>query len=674
MQITDKKEAVKRIDELSTLLHRYNHYYYVRNESLVSDKEFDFLLKELEALEAQFPDLQSSHSPTQRVGGGITKNFETVPHRSPMLSLGNTYSKEELEDFIKRAQKGTDAPMTFCCELKYDGVAISIEYRQGKFYRAITRGDGTVGEDVSNNVKTIKSIPLQLQGDYPEVLEIRGEIFFPLAGFNALNEQRKANGEALFANPRNTASGTLKLQDSGVVAARGLDSYLYYVMEAAEFGMEGHFESVQKAKEWGFKVPESNDYKILVVKDVEGIMAFINHWDEKRKELPFEIDGIVIKINEFNVQEELGFTAKSPRWAMSYKFNAEQVVTELKSITYQIGRTGAVTPVANLEPVQLGGTVVRRASVHNADQIEKLDLHIGDFVYLEKGGEIIPKIVGVDEGQRPAHAAKVDFINACPECNTELVKIEGEVQHYCPNFQSCPPQITGKITHFISRKAMDIMGLGNETVTQLFEAGLIKNYADLYRLNFEEVLALDRMAEKSVNNMLMGIKASVEVPFERVLFALGIRHVGVTTAKKIAQHFKNMDAIAQASFEELLEVDEVGDIIAYSVQKFFQDPQNQVILSRLKNAGLQFEVEEKVLSGSQLTGKKIIVSGVFQSLSRDELKAKIEAHGGKNVASISAQTDYLVAGDKMGPSKLEKANKLGVEIIDEQTFLKMLED
>lgn len=673
MQITNQSEAAKRVEEISSLLHQYNHHYYVLNESLVSDKEFDLLLKELEELEQSYPDLMLPNSPSQRVGGGITKNFETIPHRSPMLSLGNTYSKEEIEDFIKRAQKSTDAKMTFCCELKYDGVAIAIEYRNGQFYRALTRGDGTVGEDVSNNVRTIKSIPLQLQGDYPDVLEIRGEIFFPLAAFEKLNEQRAEAGEPLFANPRNTASGTLKLQDSKVVASRGLDSYLYYVMEAQEFGIEGHIEAVQKAKEWGFKVPSLEERKIIKVKDVEGIMLFINYWDEARKSLPFEIDGIVIKINEFATQEALGFTAKAPRWAMSYKFNAEQVLTELLEVSYQVGRTGAITPVANLKAVQLGGTTVKRASVHNADQIAKLDLHIGDQVYLEKGGEIIPKIVGVDLGQRPTNADKVEFITHCPECNTALVKIEGEAQHYCPNSKACPPQITGKITHFISRKAMDIQGLGSETVVQLYEAGLIKNYADLYYLNPIEVLGLDRMAEKSVNNMMAGIAASKEIPFERVLFGLGIRHVGVTTAKKIALHYKHIDQLAQASIEDLLQVEEVGDIIAYSVQKFFQEPDNQLVLSRLKHAGLQFEIKEKTLDGAQLQGKKIVVSGVFNTMSRDELKAKIEAHGGSNVTSISAKTDYLVAGEKMGPSKLEKAQKLGVKIIDEAAFIALIQ-
>lgn len=667
----DAKAAKERISELIEQINWHNHLYYVESRSEISDFDFDQLLNELIQLEAAHPELADENSPSKRVGGDITKKFETVKHQYPMLSLSNSYSKEEIIEWEQRLKKSIGGKIQYVCELKYDGVAIGIQYENGVFKRAVTRGDGTQGEDVSNNVKTIRTIPLMLQGDYPPQFEIRGEIFFPLAAFHALNAQREKDGEPLFANPRNTASGTLKLQDSTIVAQRGLDCFLYGIY-GDDLPMDGHFQSVQKAKEWGFKVPMPAHRYIALVEDIAGIMDFINYWDTARNQLPFEIDGVVIKVNDYGQQQDLGFTAKSPRWAIAYKFQTERVSSKLESVTYQVGRTGAITPVANLTPVALGGTTVKRASLHNADQIEKLDLHLEDVVYIEKGGEIIPKIVGVATEFRQNEALRIQFIANCPECNTLLKRYEGEAQHYCPNEKGCPPQITGKISHFISRKAMDIDGLGSETIEQLFKAGLVKNVADIYDLKGEEVLKLDRMGEKSVENMLNGIAASKAVPFERVLFALGIRYVGETVARKIAQGVKSMQYLMTASYDELIAIDEVGEKIAISVQAFFTDQDNCEIVQRLMAHGLQMETIEEEKAGDQLLGKSIVVSGVFSSFSRDELKKIIVSHGGKNVSSISNKTDFLIAGDKMGPAKLEKANNLGVQILSEEEFITMM--
>lgn len=665
------QEAQQRITFLTDELNRHNHLYYVESNPVISDYEFDQLLRELQDLEAQFPDLASPLSPTKRIGGDITKKFETVVHRFPMLSLSNSYSEEEIIDWEQRLKKAVESPIEYVCELKYDGVAIGIRYRNGQFDRAVTRGDGTQGEDVSANVKTIRTIPLSLTGDYPDDFEIRGEIFFPKANFEAMNRQREEIGEPVFANPRNSASGTLKSQDSKVVAERGLDCFLYGVY-GDDLPFESHLESVNGAKEWGFKSPSEKEKYIIKTDSIDGIMNFIHYWDKARYDLPFDIDGIVIKVNNYTQQQDLGFTAKSPRWAIAYKFKAERVETVLETVTYQVGRTGAITPVANLTPVLLGGTVVKRASVHNADQIEKLDLHEGDTVYVEKGGEIIPKIVGVNLEKRSTSAKQVVFIDNCPECDTLLVRREGEAQHYCPNDQVCPPQVKGRMEHFISRKAMNIDGLGAETIDLLYQKGLARTVADLYDLTFDQVVNLDRMADKSANNLLIGIQASKTIPFERVLFALGIRFVGETVAKKLAAALKNIDAIAAATFEELIAVDEIGDKIAVAVQQYFADERVQETIARLKVAGLQFEIEEAVLDSNALEGKTFVVSGVFSQFSRDEIKSLIEKNGGKNVGSISAKTSYVLAGENMGPAKLEKASSLGVPIISEADFVKML--
>jgi DNA ligase (NAD+) len=667
----NQQAAKERIEFLTTELNRHNHLYYVESSPVISDYEFDQLLEELQKLEKEFPDLASPLSPTKRVGGDITKKFETVVHRFPMLSLSNTYSEEEIADWEQRLKKAINEPIEYVCELKYDGVAIGIRYQNGKFTRAITRGDGTQGEDVSNNVKTIRSVPLSLKGDYPDDFEIRGEIFFPRANFEAMNKQREEIGEPVFANPRNSASGTLKSQDSKVVAGRGLDCMLYGVY-GDDLPFESHLESVSKAREWGFKTPQESQKYIARARSIEEIMEFIHYWDTARYDLPFDIDGIVIKVNNYLQQQDLGFTAKSPRWAIAYKFKAERVETTLESVTYQVGRTGAITPVANLKPVLLGGTVVKRASVHNADQIEKLGLHIGDLVYVEKGGEIIPKIVGVNLDKRPMEAATVQFIDTCPECNSVLVRREGEAQHYCLNDQICPPQVKGRIEHFIGRRAMNIDGLGSETVNALYEKGLVRTIADLYDLTFDQVVNLERMADKSANNLLQGIRDSKNVPFERVLFALGIRFVGETVAKKLANALKNIDAIANASFEELTAVDEIGDKIAVAVQQYFADERAMDTIRRLKNAGLQFEIEETALDSNVLEGKTFVVSGVFTQFSRDEIKELIEKNGGKNVGSISAKTSFVLAGENMGPAKLQKAEALGVAIISEADFVKMI--
>jgi DNA ligase (NAD+) len=661
----------QRIAQLAGELHRHNHLYYVESKPEISDYEFDILLKELEALEAQYPELAAPNSPTKRVGGDITKKFPTVVHQFPMLSLSNSYSEEEIKDWEQRVKKLLGNEIEYVCELKYDGVAIGIRYEHGELVQAVTRGDGTQGEDVTSNVRTVKSIPLVVHGDYPESFEIRGEIFMPQTAFEKLNAQREHDGEPLFANPRNTASGTLKMQDSSIVAKRDLDCYLYGLY-ANTFLADGHYQAVELAGSWGFKVPKPEQRFIELHNSVEGVMDFIHYWDKQRTQLPFDIDGVVIKVNSYKHQQNLGFTAKSPRWAIAYKFKAERVQTTLLSVDFQVGRTGAVTPVANLEPVQLGGTTVKRASLHNADQIEKYDLHINDKVFIEKGGEIIPKIVDVNLSERRATAMPVLFITHCPECQTLLDRQEGEAQHFCPNDAGCPPQIKGKMEHFISRKAMNIDGLGAETIELLYEKQLIHNVADLYDLQYEDLMRLDRMADKSVRNLLAGLEESKNVPFERVLFALGIRFVGETVAKKLAQALGNIDAIAQASFEELIGIEEIGDKIAQSILQYFSVSAHIEIIQRLKNAGLQFEMQQKELAGDTLKDASIVVSGVFERVSRDELKVLIESYGGKNVGSISAKTTFVVAGENMGPAKLEKAQKLGVKILSEAEFFEMI--
>lgn len=662
-----------RIEELSKELHRHNYKYYIEDRPVISDYEFDMLLEELQSLEKQFPQFADPNSPTQRIGGTITKEFNTVVHKYPMLSLSNSYSKEEIEEFDQRVQKLAGKKVTYTCELKYDGVAIGISYKQGKLKQAVTRGDGTQGDDITNNVRTIRGIPLNLTGDYPEEFEIRGEIFYPLTVFNALNQDRKKKGESLFANPRNTASGTLKMQDSKTVAERKLDAYLYYIL-GEELPSRNHFENLSKAKEWGFKVPDEGKNMIAQCEDIHAIYSFIAYWDTQREMLDFEIDGVVIKVSEIDIQEELGYTAKSPRWAIAYKFQTQQVETRLNSITYQVGRTGAVTPVANLEPVLLAGTTVKRASLHNADQIEKLDIRLGDLVKVEKGGEIIPKVVGVNLEKRADNSVPTNYIINCPECNTELQRIDGEAQHYCPNVYACPPQIKGRMIHFISRKAMNVDGLGEETIDQLYRAGLLRNIADLYDLNAEQLLPLERMAETSVNKLLKGIQASKAIAFPKVLFAIGIRHIGETVAKKLAKHFKDIKALASAKMEDLIPVDEIGEKIAKSVVDFFQNEENNKIIQRLEEAGLQMKLyeNEQQIESTFLEDKKIVVSGVFSNFSRNELKEKIEMNGGTNVSSISSKTDYLVAGENMGPAKLEKAQKLGVSILSEEEFIQLL--
>ncbi|MEX1001922.1 MAG: NAD-dependent DNA ligase LigA [Crocinitomicaceae bacterium] len=665
------EQIKEKILQLSKALNEHNYKYYVENAPVISDYEFDQLLKELEKLEESYPQYAFPNSPTKRVGGDITKKFETVAHQYPMLSLSNTYSEEEIKDWVGRVKKLSATEPTYVCELKYDGVAIGIRYKNGQLVQAITRGDGTKGENVTTNVKTIKTIPLQLQPGAPEDFEIRGEIFFPLEHFIQLNEKRAEAGEELYANPRNTASGTLKLQNSKVVAERGLDCILYGVY-GIDSGVSTHSQAVSKAKAWGFKTPDPEKKMILTCKSLDEIMDFIHYWDKERAHLYFEIDGVVIKVDDYRQQEELGFTAKSPRWAIAYKFKAEQVPTRLNEVTYQVGRTGAVTPVANLSPVLLAGTTVKRASLHNEDQIDKLDLHLGDNVFVEKGGEIIPKIVGVDVSSRTGEQKKVTFIENCPECGTKLIRKEGEAQHYCPNESGCPPQIKGRIEHFISRKAMDIDGLGPETIDLMYQQGLVNNYADLYDLTYSQIVDLDRMAEKSANNCMQSIEASVEIPFERVLYALGIRHVGETVAKKLAHHFKDIDILMAASFDELTAVDEIGERIAISIQSFFQDEKNQEIIQRLKKVGLHFKIEERADTSNELDGQTFVISGVFENVSRDELKTLIEQHGGKNTGSISAKTNYLIAGENMGPAKLEKATKLGIKIISEEDFLKLI--
>jgi len=664
-------DVLQTIQALREVLNQHNYNYYVLDNPTISDYDFDLKLKELQALEEQYPEYFDEDSPTQRVGGSVTKNFETILHEYRMYSLDNSYSKEDLLDWEKRAQKILgDVPLEYTCELKYDGASISITYEDGKLKRALTRGDGFQGDDVTNNVKTIKAVPIRLKGDYPPKFEIRGEIILPFAGFEKMNQELIEIGETPYSNPRNTASGSLKLQDSSEVAKRPLDCLLYALV-GQQLPFQSQFEGLEKARQWGFKVPK----QAQLAQNMEAVFAFIDHWDTHRHTLPYETDGVVVKVNSLQYQDELGYTAKSPRWAIAYKFKAEQVSTRLLSIAYQVGRTGAITPVANLEPVQLAGTIVKRASLHNADQIEKLDIRIGDTVFVEKGGEIIPKIIAVDEAQRPADSQPTVYITHCPECQTELVRKEGEAQHYCPNFYGCPPQIIGRIQHYISRKAMDIEGLGGETVALLYNNGLVHDYADLYELTKEQVIPLERMAEKSADNLIKGIEKSKEVPFERVLFALGIRYVGETVAKKLAKHYKTIDALAQASLEDLVLVDEIGERIAQSVLEFFANDTNKLIIERLRSFGVQLEMgaHHDTTVSDLLSGKTFVVSGVFEKFSRDDLKKAIEDNGGKVGSSISKKTDYVVAGANMGPSKLEKASQLNIPIITEDDFLLMLQ-
>ncbi|MBM3917667.1 MAG: NAD-dependent DNA ligase LigA [Sphingomonadales bacterium] len=659
-----------QIKALREVLHAHNHAYYVLNSPTISDFEFDTLLKQLEGLEQQYPTFADPNSPTKRVGGDLTKKFQTHKHRFPMLSLSNSYSEQDIIDWAERCQKILGESSEFVCELKYDGVAIGIQYLDGKLQQALTRGDGEQGEDVTANVRTIRTVPIVLDKSVPVDFEIRGEIFMPQQNFEALNAQREAQGEVLFANPRNTASGTLKLLDSKEVAKRGLDCYLYGVYGLKSEAL-GHYQAVMLAKEWGFKVPDPSKRMIEKTNSIAGIMDFIHYWDQQRSQLPFDIDGVVLKVNSYEQQDLLGLTAKSPRWAIAYKYKTQQVETLLESVSFQVGRTGAITPVANLKPVQLGGTTVKRASLHNADQIQKLDLCELDTVQVEKGGEIIPKIVGVNLALRQRQQ-RIVFIEHCPECDTPLARQEGEAQHYCPNDTSCKPQVTGKIMHFISRKALNIDGLGEETVELMYSRNLIKNPLDLYQLTFDQLLTLDRMAEKSANNLLQSIAASKEVPFERVLFGLGIRFVGETVAKKLVQAFGTITRLAEASLEELLTVEEIGEKIAQSILVYFSQEANLDLLRGLQQLGLQFECAQKTLDSTILAGKTCVISGTFETFSRDELKELIERNGGKLGSSVSAKTHFLIAGANMGPSKLQKATDLGVTLLTENEFIQLI--
>ncbi len=680
----ERQKAKQRIDELIDYLNLQNHNYYVLDKPVISDFEFDVLLRELSDLETKFPEFLLPHSPTQRVGGAVIKNFIQVKHKFPMLSLANTYSEEELKDFDNRIRKSIYIDFEYVCELKYDGVAIGLTYKNGLLIQAVTRGDGIQGDDVTSNVKTIRSIPLKLKGDYPDEFEIRGEIILPHAGFDLMNAERLEIGEEPFANPRNAASGSLKMQDSKEVAKRPLDCFLYFLL-GKELPFSSHYENLIKAKEWGFKIPNY----LVKCKSIEEVYEFINYWDIARKELAFDIDGIVIKVNDYRLWDELGFTAKSPKWAISYKFKAERVPTTLLSIDFQVGRTGAVTPVANLEPIQLAGTTVKRASLHNSDFIENMDIRIGDTVFVEKGGEIIPKIVGVDFDKRNTNVSSLfNFIEFCPECGSKLVRKEGESAYYCMNENECPPQIKGKLVHFIHRKALNIDSLGEGKIEILYDNGLLKNISDLYNLKASNLLGLEKIIvsddegkqkkisfrEKTVENILNGINASKSIGFERVLFALGIRFVGETVAKKLAKHFKSIDNLINATYDDLITVDEIGDKIAESIIAFFKEKKNIEIINNLKSKGLQFELKEDISStiSQKLQGKSFVVSGVFEKFTRDEIKAEIELHGGKNVGSISAKTNYVLAGDKMGPEKLKKANDLGIPIISENDFLEMI--
>ena len=653
--------------ELEHLLDYHSHKYYVENNPEISDREFDMLLRELQDLEAQYPEHADENSPTKRVGSDLTTEFQSVEHRYAMQSLSNTYSSEELGEWIDRITKEI-GEVEFVCELKFDGTAISLTYENGALKRAVTRGDGRRGDDVTNNVRTIGSIPLRLHGEgYPSLFEIRGEIYMPYASFDRLNAEREAQGEPLLANPRNAAAGTLKQQSSQVVAHRGLDCTLYHIA-VDEPIKSTHWDNLMEAKRWGFKVSEH----IKVCRTRKEIEAFIAYWDTERKALPYATDGIVIKVNSYANQRSLGSTAKAPRWAVAYKFQAERALTKLISVDFQVGRTGAVTPVANLEPVQLAGTVVKRASIHNADQIELLDIRIGDMVYVEKGGEIIPKITEVELSERPADSVPFEYITHCPECGTELVRDEGEAKHFCPNSKGCKPQIIGRIVHFVSRKAMNIEGLGGETIELLWENGMLHNIADIYHLDPIQLASLPRLGEKSAANIVEGVRLSTEVAFERVLFALGIRYVGETTAKYLASHFRTLDAIACATTEELSEAEEVGAKIAVAIKEYFSDEDNRKIVDALRDAGLQFEVKDKVQTSNALLGKSVVISGKFAGRSRDDMKALVEEHGGRNLAAVSANVDFIVAGDNMGPAKRQKAEKLGVTILTEEEFMSLI--
>ena len=664
---------IERIHALRQQLHEHNHRYYVLNNPIISDQEFDFLMHELQDLEAKHPEEFDPNSPSVRVGSDITKEFRQVEHRYPMLSLANTYNEQDIEEWYNQVKRGLEGEdFEVCCEMKYDGLSISLTYEKGRLVQAVTRGDGVRGDDVTANVRTIRSIPLVLQPDlgYPDNFEIRGEILMPWKSFNRLNEEREDIGEQPFANPRNAASGTLKSQDSRVVAERELDAYLYYLL-GDEVDVEGHYEGLEKARAWGFKTSEG----MKKVSTLQGIYDYIAYWDKERYNLPVATDGIVLKVNSIRQQRSLGFTAKSPRWAIAYKFKAERVCTRLLEVTYQVGRTGAITPVANMETVQLAGTKVRRATLNNEDFIRSFDLHEGDYVYVEKGGEIIPKIVGVDESKRDANAKPIEFITHCPECGAELKRIEGEAAHYCPNDSGCPPQIKGRIEHFIARKAMNIDSLGPETVDAFYERGLIENIADLYTLTASQI-NYEGNREKSARKAIEAIEASKQVPFERVVFALGIRMVGETTAKTLARHFKDIESLRNATVEQLTEVDGIGEIIAVNVVEYFRHPKNKEIVDRLISYGLQMSLsaEQQQSMGTELEGKSIVISGVFARHSRDEYKLMIEQHGGKNVSSISSKTSFILAGDNMGPSKLQKAEKLGVKLVSEDEFLEMIED
>lgn len=661
-----QQQILKLRDELN----QHNYNYYVLDQPTISDYDFDIRLKELQVLEEAYPEFDDEFSPTKRVGGAITKNFETVVHEHRMYSLDNSYSKEDLLDWEARVKKMIDGDVEFVCELKYDGASISLTYEDGTLLKAITRGDGVQGDDVTSNIKTIRSVPLRLKGDYPAKFDIRGEIVLPFEGFNKINEERIEIGEEPFRNPRNTASGSLKLQDSAEVAKRPLECLLYNIT-GNNLNVDTQYEGLEKARDWGFKVPQT----AILVKSTEEVLEFIDYWNVHRHDLPYETDGVVVKINNFHQQEELGYTSKSPRWAIAYKFKAEQASTRLNEITYQVGRTGAITPVANLDPVELAGTTVKRASLHNADQIERLDIREGDMVFVEKGGEIIPKIIAVDLSQRPTNSQPTKYIEHCPECGTELVRSEGEAQHYCPNYNGCQPQIIGRIQHFISRKAMDIEGLGGETVALLVKENLIHDYSDLYALKKEEVIQLERMAERSTENLINGIEASKSIPFERVLFALGIRFVGETVAKKLAAHYKSIDNLALATEMDLVTVDEIGTRIAESMVNFFKSEQNRRIVERLKSFGVQMEICAEKLANQtdKLEGQTFVVSGVFESLSRNELKMMIEDNGGKVSSSISKKTSYIIAGENMGPSKRNKAEQLQIPIISEYEFKSFLE-
>lgn len=663
---------IERIDQLREELHVHNYNYYVLNAPVISDLEFDKLMRELQDLEALHPEYYDPNSPSVRIGSDLNKNFTQVEHKYPMLSLGNTYSQAEVTEFYERVSKSLNEEFELCCEMKYDGTSISLTYEDGKLVRAVTRGDGVRGDDVTDNVKTIRSIPLVLHGEgYPKNFEIRGEILMPWNVFEELNRERELREEPLFANPRNAASGTLKSQNSAVVANRKLDAYLYYLL-GDNLPHDGHYENLQEAAKWGFKISHIS----RKARTLQEVFDFINYWDVERKNLPVATDGIVLKVNSLRQQRNLGYTAKSPRWAIAYKFQAERALTKLEKVTYQVGRTGAVTPVANLDPVQLSGTVVRRASLHNADIIASLDLHIGDMVYVEKGGEIIPKITGVEVSARPAGSEKVTFITHCPECGSELVRYEDEAAYYCTNETACPPQIKGKIEHFISRRAMNIEGLGPETVDLFYQEGLIHDIADLYTLQTADICRLERMGEKSAENIIQGIERSKEVPYERVLFALGIRFVGETVAKKVAKAFRSIEALASANLDDLIHVDEIGEKIAGSIIQYFANEKNRILVERLRQSGLKLEADEEDLSGysDKLKGMSIVISGVFARHSRDEYKALIEKHGGKNVGSISKKTSFILAGDNMGPSKLEKAQQLNIPIKDENEFLAMIEE